>query len=151
MPKPRKTTLPCLMKKTTPKIDLGATEHDHQVTFFDWCALMAKREIPELKLAFAIPNGRHRHISVAKELKSEGVKAGVPDILIPVARNGYHGLFIEMKRPSGHLEAQQVTWLNDLAIQGYFAYCCHSCDEAMELTQYYFGKRTTRPYPPNPR
>jgi len=101
---------------------------------------MAKREIPELKLAFAIPNGGHRHISVAIGLKNEGVKAGVPDIFIPVARNGYHGIFIEMKRPGGHLEAHQTVWLNDLAIQKYFAYCCHSCDEAIELTKYYFGK-----------
>lgn len=117
-----------------------ASEHDHQVTFFDWCELMSRTEFPELKYAFAIPNGGHRHISVAKKLKAEGVKAGVPDIFIPVAKNGYHGLFIEMKREDGKIQPNQEVWINDLAVQGYFTYICHSCDEAKDLVRYYFGK-----------
>lgn len=118
----------------------GDSEHDHQKAFFQWCNLMAKREIPELRLAFAVPNGGLRHFAVARKLKDEGVKAGVPDILIPVARHKYHGLFIEMKQPKGHIERHQQTWLNELTIQGYFAYCCHSSNEAIDLVNFYFGK-----------
>ena len=34
-------------------------------------------------------------------LKAMGVQAGVPDLLLFVARNGYHGLAIEMKSRKG--------------------------------------------------
>lgn len=38
-----------------------------------------------------------RDKATAVALKRQGVKAGVPDICLPVARNGYHGLHIELK------------------------------------------------------
>ena len=117
-----------------------ATEHDHQVALFQWAAAKSKHEIPELKLMFAIPNGGHRHIGVAKKLKAEGVKAGVPDIFLPVARFGYHGLFIELKTEDGRIQDNQKEWLNELALAGYFTYICHGVDEARELIEYYMGK-----------
>lgn len=116
------------------------SEHDHQKAVFEWMEWQAKGPIPELKWAFAIPNGGLRHIAVAKKLKEEGIKSGVPDIFIPVPRNGFHGLFIEMKKPGGKTEAQQELWINNLAILGFFAYVCHSSNEAIELIEYYFGK-----------
>jgi endo-beta-N-acetylglucosaminidase D len=56
---------------------------------------------PELVWLFAIPNGGDRNIAVAGNLKAEGVKSGVADLLLPVARYGYHGFFIEMKNHRG--------------------------------------------------
>ena len=82
------------------------TEHDEQAALFQWAELMAA-QIPELRLMFAIPNGGHRHIGVARKLKAEGVKPGVPDIFLPVARNKFHGLFIEMKFGRGRLTKEQ--------------------------------------------
>ena len=35
-------------------------------------------------------------------LKRQGVKAGVPDIMLPAARAGYHGLYIELKGRREH-------------------------------------------------
>lgn len=124
-------------KMKTPLID---NEHAHQKAVFEWMEWQANGPIPELRWAFAVPNGQLRHIAVAKKLKAEGVKAGVPDIFIPVARNSYHGLFIEMKRPNGKTSDVQEQWLNNLSILGYFAYCCHSSNEAIDLISYYFGK-----------
>jgi len=45
---------------------------------------------------FAVPNGGHRHIKVASKLKSEGVKAGIPDLCLLKDGKAY---FIEVKRP----------------------------------------------------
>jgi hypothetical protein len=46
---------------------------------------------------FAVPNGGQRNKIVAAKLKSEGVKAGVPDICI-VAGGGM-AYFLEVKKP----------------------------------------------------
>ena len=38
------------------------------------------------KLIYHVPNGGHRHKLVASKLKEQGVKAGVPDLVLPMAR-----------------------------------------------------------------
>lgn len=76
------------------------TEHEEQKALIEWSAWMSNAR-PELSLMFAVPNGGDRHPAVAAKLKAEGVKAGVPDIFLPVPRNGYHGLFIELKELKG--------------------------------------------------
>lgn len=39
-----------------------------------------------------VPNGGKRSKRVAAGLKHSGVKSGYPDLVIDIARNGYHGL-----------------------------------------------------------
>lgn len=70
-----------------------ATEQERVIS---WCGYNADRH-PELKLIYHIPNGGSRNELEAANLKRQGVKAGVPDLTLPVALNGYHGLYIEMK------------------------------------------------------
>ena len=83
-----------------------ATEHDEQVAVFEWAELMAER-YPALNLLYAVPNGARTSMSVAKRLKAEGLRRGVPDICLPVSSHydeydqTYHALYIEMKRPGG--------------------------------------------------
>ena len=87
---------------------------------------------PNLKnRIFAIPNGGSRHKVEAMRLKMEGVRAGVPDLFLPVATGGKHGLFIEMKRSKGgRLSPEQKDWLAYLSAAGYQAHCCAGFDEA---------------------
>lgn len=47
-------------------------------------------------MIFAIPNGEHRAVSVARRLKAEGVVKGIPDLFIPE-----WNLWVEMKRQKG--------------------------------------------------
>lgn len=91
-------------------------------------------------LIFAIPNGGSRNKLEAVKLKREGVKAGVPDLFVPVARRGFHGLFIEMKYGKNKTTAKQDEWLNDLNREGYLAKVCHGYREAVELLEYYFSE-----------
>ena len=94
---------------------------------------MSLDKYPDLDLVFAIPNGGHRDIRTAKRLSAEGVKAGVPDLMFPVARGAYHGLFIEMKANKNRPTVKQKIWHKKLASQGYLVKICYSADEAFQL------------------
>lgn len=112
-----------------------------QATLMEWAMLMESRW-PELKLLFHVPNGGARGKAEAGRLKRQGVKAGVPDLMLPVARGGYHGLFIELKTEKGSLTPEQKEWLRMLQEQGYAAKCCKGLDEAMRtLTNYMQSKK----------
>ena len=70
-----------------------------------------------------------------------GVRAGVPDVCLPVPRGKYHGLYIEMKRADGgRLRPDQEGWLEALREQGYRAEVCHGFDAArLVITEYLKG------------
>lgn len=111
-------------------------EHDHQVALFQW-AEWQSGAMPELKLMFAIPNGGARNIVVATKLKAEGVRAGVPDIMLPVPRGLYHGLFIELKKPKGTVQPNQREWIAALGLQGYRSVICYGWEEAKDTVLAY--------------
>lgn len=48
-----------------------------------------------------------------------GLKAGVPDVMLPVARHGSIGLAIEMKAGNGRLSEAQAGWLSCLTREGW--------------------------------
>jgi hypothetical protein len=86
----------------------SGTEHGEQVALFAWAAgEVASGRVPELRWMFAVPNGGSRGsdkrsaMIAGANMKSEGVKPGVADVFLPVARHGLHGLFIEMKKRDG--------------------------------------------------
>lgn len=53
--------------------------------------------IPD-KLIFAVPNGGSRHIREAANLKRQGVKPGVSDVIVLIPKKGFASLCIEFKR-----------------------------------------------------
>lgn len=112
------------------------SESQEQINLFQWANLQFCK-IPELKLLFHIPNGGKRNIVTARRLKAEGVKAGVPDLFLPVPRGGFHGLFIEMKAGKNKTTEKQDVWIADLKQQGYKVVVCYGCEEAItEIKKY---------------
>lgn len=111
----------------------------HQRALIQWANIEA-RQRPELALLFAIPNGGKRDARTAAFMKAEGVKAGVPDLFLPVARNGFHGLFIEMKAPNGRPSLSQKQWGDSLTFQGYLAAICIGWEEARLLLLSYLAE-----------
>lgn len=93
--------------------------------------------IPHAHLLFAVPNGGKRGYREACIMKHEGVRAGVPDLFLAVARAGYHGLFLELKTEKGKLSEAQVEMLARLAKQKYFTVVARSCGEAVDAIQKY--------------
>lgn len=114
------------------------SEEEEQVMLFLWAQYNQAR-VPELELLHHIPNGGKRNIGTAKKLKAQGVKAGVPDIFLPVARNNYHGLYIELKVGNNKTSEQQEKWLNELAVQGYKTEVCYGSKAAIKVIQDYLG------------
>lgn len=112
-------------------------EHVEQSLLIQW-AEMAKHRVPELGLLYAIPNGGHRHPAVAGKLKAEGVKSGVPDLCLPVARGGYHALYLEMKAgPAARVSPNQTYWHAKLREQGCAVRVCYGWDQAREAIEQY--------------
>ena len=122
------------------------TESAEQQALFEWAALQAKL-YPELDLLYHIPNGGHRYKTTARRLKAEGVKAGVPDICLPVARGGYHGLYIEMKAGRNTPTEHQERWLMALAENGYYTAVCNGWLSAVEEIVYYLHQGRSASYP----
>lgn len=102
---------------------------------------------PEIKLIFAIPNGGSRHMLEAVNLKRQGVKAGAPDLFLPVPKSTYEngnisicgGLFIEMKRKPNKLSLEQAEFMLALQAQGYKAEVAWSAEEALKIILDYIG------------
>lgn len=66
-------------------------------------------------LIFAIPNGQYRR----GQRPEPGLSPGVPDLFLPVARGGHHGMFIELKVESNKPSEDQRAWMDVLRGQGY--------------------------------
>ena len=113
-------------------------ESAEQQAVFQWIELN-KGKYPELELAHHIPNGGKRNVREAVRLKKEGVKPGVPDICIPVARNGYHGLYIELKADKGKPSTIQLEWMDRLRKQGYCVALCYGWQEAVRYIEGYIN------------
>lgn len=117
------------------------TESQEQQLLFEWAALSSGRW-PELALMYHIPNGGSRSKAEAGRFKAEGVKAGVPDICLPVARGGYHGLYMELKRvKGGRVSPAQQGWIAALRDQGYCACVCKGWDDAAHIIKAYLEGR----------
>ena len=107
-----------------------------QETLFNWVGYQLGR-YPELVLLYHIPNGGKRDAKTATNLKRQGVKAGVPDLHLPVARGGYHGLYIELKVGKNKQTDKQKEWQRELTKQGYLAVVCYGWEEAAKgLVEY---------------
>lgn len=109
------------------------TEHQEQCKVIAWCD-----QHPVAKHIFAIPNGANKSPATAAKFKLEGLRKGVPDLFLPVARRGYHGLFVEMKRVKGSVvSSEQVAWVDYLFQAGYVARTARGADEAIAVIQDY--------------
>lgn len=102
------------------KAEIGACEADIQAG----AAIL----LDDLRLVWChVGNGGYRHKRVARKLRQEGVKAGVPDILIftkPPYRPGVSGVAIELKTQKGRTSKLQKEWLRYLYECGWISLVC---------------------------
>lgn len=115
----------------TPKARPIPWEHLEQQALYELISYQ-ESAYPELQYLFAIPNGGKRNLTVAKKLKAEGVKAGVLDNFLPVARGRFHGMWLEMKYGDNTLSDKQKIWKAFLEEQGYFVAVEYSAQNAFD-------------------
>lgn len=147
--------------------NLIATEEQEQIALFQWIETQ-----PAIRnFIFAIPNGGLRNKAVASKLKKQGVKAGIPDIFMPVPlyasqfKCSEHknirdcekyrcikvefdsimikaGLFIELKRKkASKVTDQQKEWLLRLENFSYEVAICYGWEEARDIILNYKSRQ----------
>lgn len=122
--------------------NLKRGEDTEQMGVMDWANWNMGR-FPELKLLFHIPNGGKRDAREAARFKAMGVKAGVPDLCLPVPRDGFAGLYIEMKYGKNNTTKAQEEWIEELRQQGYKVVVCYGGESATGELENYLRKERT--------
>lgn len=127
-------------------------EDDHQAALFNW---LLKQYPEEYNIIFAIPNGGKRDIREAARLKRQGVKAGVPDICVPIPKIYFErvsedsqlaeqkiipALFIELKVRGRKETKLQVQMRERLVARGYAVAVCNGWEEAAHYLKSYLDK-----------
>lgn len=100
-------------------------------------------------LLIHIPNGGSRKNAYEGwRLKEQGVRAGVSDLLLPVARGGFFGLWIEFKAAppnNASVSESQQEWVDLMRAQGYRAEVCLGEAAALQVLQEYMALPATTP------
>lgn len=127
-------------------------ETEEQQALFAWAALVMQVKYPELEDMFAVPNGARKSKAMAARFKREGLKAGVPDIILPHARHGYNALYIELKRKrmagtrvellaGTRPSREQVRWHDRLRDANNRVLTCYGWEQARAEIEWYLGTR----------
>ena len=122
-----------------------ATEADHQAALFEFLARI-EGQLPAVAWLIHVPNGEYRPKATAKRLKAQGVKPGVPDLLLFWASGRFVGLALELKRPSrrrerdGGVAPAQARWLDHLEAQGWCCVIAWDWQEAATEIVRYLGR-----------
>lgn len=147
------------------------------ITIKDWLApankprkIPTKRTYPEFEIQKAVikwwkqmqkygkaPSGyilrSNRNTQVANSrqagrIVAEGSVAGIPDLELSVMKQGYGGLYIELKAPNhepkrassnGGLSDEQIEVIDNLRKCGYRVEVCYSVDAAIKVIEEYLG------------
>lgn len=109
-------------------------EDDMQIN----CVMWFKYQYPE-HLIHHSPNGGRRDAREGSRFKKMGVLSGFPDIIIPVARKGYHGLFIELKAEKNRLTQSQILVISKIISEGYKCEVCYSVEQFRKVVNDYFN------------
>jgi hypothetical protein len=102
-------------------------------------------------LYFHPPNGGARDVITGAKLKAQGVKRGVPDVMVfepwkihnaecegahkCICSKG-HGIAIELKTNKGKTTPEQKAWLASLEERGWLVAVCRTMDEVMDVLRH---------------
>lgn len=114
------------------------SEDTEQVVVIQW-ARFQEQVHPELRLLHHCPNGGSRNKVEAAKLKQMGVKAGIPDLHLPVPKGIYNGLYIEMKYGNGSIQKTQREFLKAAAKYGHYCCVCYGAEEAIGVLREYMN------------
>lgn len=100
-----------------------------QIEFFRQVPLFFPR-LPD-KLLFAVPNGGSRHKIEAANMKRQGVKAGVADVILQIPKKGFASLCLEFKTKTGRQSKEQREYQRQVEMAGSKYVVVRSVEEAI--------------------
>ncbi len=116
------------------------SEHEEQAKVIAWTEVNKDR-YPDVDMIFAVPNGAMKTKAGARKFKREGLKSGVPDLVLPVVTAEHPGLYIEMKKiKGGTVSDDQKEWLRRLEGQGYKTVVARGHREAIRAIDNYYSQ-----------
>ncbi|GHB30656.1 VRR-NUC domain-containing protein [Salinicola rhizosphaerae] len=131
----------CPVRNTrAPRIDHEGVE---QMALIRWLYGEQQRGEPVGSLyavTYHVPNGGQRNKKTAADLKRQGVKSGVSDLVVMEGRGGWLGLYVEFKAtPPKHAAtaASQREWLEKADRRGYCAVLARGLEEAKAVLREY--------------
>ena len=112
----------------------GHAEDDLQMQCVTWFRL----QFPKFaRLLHHSPNGGRRNAREGARFKKMGVQPGFPDLVLLVASQDCHALFIELKSATGRQEESQKEYQALVEAQGYRYALVRSFDEFKKLIENY--------------
>lgn len=124
------------VKTYTGKKALRGSEEYEQSQVVSWARFYSRLH-PELKILYHVPNGGARDKREGANLKMSGVLAGVPDLVLPVSRKGFHHLYIEMKVEPNKPTKTQLDVMKELKGEKNLVAVCYGASEAKKLICWY--------------
>lgn len=122
---------------------LKASEYAEQCAVVQWWSIACKRYgVPEFSL-FAVVNANalaskaDNRFALFAKLKREGLRSGIPDLVLAVPRTIAPGLYIEMKVKGNTTSDSQDEVITYLRKVGYIVEVCYGATEAMEAIRRY--------------
>ena len=111
-------------------------EHEIQAVFIRWVRLAEKTDW-RLKLLFAVPNAGRRTRAEAAWMLAEGLRAGVPDIMLPYPSGPFCGLAIEFKVPGKPTSEKQDEYIDLLLDASWLVVICTDSEAAIRTVKNY--------------
>lgn len=96
--------------------------------FFPW--------LPD-KLLFAVPNGGSRNKIEAANMKRQGVKRGIADVILQVPKKGFASLCLEFKTLTGKQSGDQREYQRQVEMAGSKYVVVRSVEQALRVMQEY--------------
>jgi len=138
--------VPPLKERKERAPSMEPTEHAEQKGVIEWWTKQYKfYGLPKFAL-YSVPNAQMLYKfarnpnAFMQYLKSEGLRNGIPDLQLDAARQGYHGLRLEMKRRTGGVVSpEQHEVHNYLRNAGYWVEVPRSSEMAIAAITNYLG------------
>lgn len=116
------------------------TESAEQIALLRWASLTSHNGRKIGSLLFAIPNEGSRSPQHGARMKAQGLRSGVPDLMLAWPTDSSPGLFIEMKSKKGRISENQEKWIGRLQAAGYQVAVCYGADEAIKTIERYLAR-----------
>lgn len=121
------------------------TEWHEQQAVIQWWDSYSQTKGIDYRLLFSVPNGvklgrdpKSRMVEMVM-LKKTGLRPGVSDLVLAIARKQYHGLYGEMKSMEGRPSSDQIEFAELVTEQGYLHAFWYGASEAIEAIKGYLG------------